>query len=62
MLDSRTPTLNVPWLGEQFESQDNIDCLLAASSLFEKAGTDTQGPAETEELRQLAAKVCTTLT
>jgi len=59
MLTCSDTSLNVAWLAEHFteKNQSNIDCLLAASSLFTKAGTPSQSPAATPELQQLAAKV-----
>ena len=57
MLDAPSQDLNIPYLTQLFEDSTNIDCLLAGSSLFKNAGTVTQIPAETPELRQLAAKV-----
>lgn len=56
-MNTSTSTLNVPLLDEYFKSQANIDAFLAASSLFKHAGTMTQVPAATEELRQMSARV-----
>lgn len=52
---AKTPQLNGPWLTKYFLGRDNIDSFLAASSLFEHAGTASQSPAATRELRQASA-------
>lgn len=60
LLTTPTADSNPRWLAEKFSSQDNIDGLLASSSLFKMAGTSTQVPALTPELQQLSAKASTT--
>lgn len=55
LLKAPKSRLNVPFLSACFTSQSNIDAFLAASSLFEHAGTSSQIPAATAKLRQLSA-------
>lgn len=52
-------SLNIQLLRSKFapELADNMDTVLCSSSLFERAGDKFQEPAETEELRQLSAKL-----
>jgi hypothetical protein len=52
-----TESKNIQLLDAAFHDTDNIDTLLCASSLFERAGNELQVPAETEELRQASAKL-----
>ncbi|KAK4617535.1 hypothetical protein CLAFUR4_12648 [Fulvia fulva] len=48
---------NVELLREKFADTDNVDAFLCASSLFARAGSDDQEPADTLELRQASAKL-----
>lgn len=60
MLSTADTTLNTSWLASHFDQQDNqqnIDCFLASSSLFRRAGTTSQQPAASAEERELSAKV-----
>lgn len=50
-------SLNIEMLTEHFQDTGNIDAFLAASSLFEQAGSDRQQAARSEELQQLSAKL-----
>ena len=57
LLSAPRQDLNTQFLANFFEKRINLDCLLAASNLFKRAGTKYQTPAESLELRQLSAKV-----
>ena len=50
-------SLNIQLLAEHFADAANIDTLLCSSDLFERAGSEEQTPAATEELRQSSAKL-----
>lgn len=56
LMKTSTCVHNVPILEEHFKTQGNIDAFLASSSLFRHAGSLSQSPAPTRELRQLSAK------
>ena len=57
LLDAPNQDLNIEFLTRMFEEPANVDCFLAGSNLFRNAGTVSQVPATTPELRQLSAKV-----
>src|SRR5277367_1214115 len=50
-------SLNVNFLMNLFEAQENIDTFLCSSSLFKHAGPARARPATTETERQLSAKL-----
>lgn len=50
-------SLNIQRLRAYFKHTSNIDAFLCASSLFERAGNDSQTPASTAELQQQSAKL-----
>jgi hypothetical protein len=50
-------SLNIQLLADHFADAANIDTLLCASNLFERAGGEDQAPAVNEELRQSSAKL-----
>nr|POE71897.1 hypothetical protein CFP56_11773 [Quercus suber] len=50
-------SLNAELLGDCFKDTNNVDAFLCASSLFARAGTESQQPAATTELQQASAKM-----
>lgn len=57
LLQTPTSDLNIAWLTSHFANKANLDNILAASSIFGKAGSRDQTPAATPELQQLSARL-----